>query len=329
MNFRFITCFVMTLFTTATAVVVQESAPVRSARLNKSEERVKVSLCDVKKDPAAYNHKLLEITGFVSHGFEDFTFFDTACSSYPNVWLEYGGTTASGTMYCCGATSARSRPKPLVVEKIPIELVRDERFSQFDKLIQRPPDSIGRATLVGRFFSGKQNSFGNGRSYWGGYGHMGCCSLFVIQQVVSIDPQDSTELDYRAWADQPVANKVGCGYKYLTDITPFDDSIKAQSRADSGQDWAFSDPMRVATDGLAQLIKVDAGLIALRQIRKAQGRSIYEWRRGGKENVTYMVVVNRPYWLSFHAQDPKRVAWVVAAAYASSCSGRNSVERIK
>jgi hypothetical protein len=42
-----------------------------------------------------------------------------------------------------------------------------------------------------------------------------------------------------------------------------------------------------------------------------------------------MVVVSRPYWLSFHAKDPKRVAWIVAAAYESSCSGRNSVERIK
>src|SRR5688572_13745873 len=88
MNFRFITCFVMTLFIAGTALVVQQSAPVRSAQLNKSEERVKVSLCDVKKDPAAYNHKLLEITGFVSHGFEDFTFFDTACSSWPGIWLE-------------------------------------------------------------------------------------------------------------------------------------------------------------------------------------------------------------------------------------------------
>jgi hypothetical protein len=67
----------------------------------------------------------------------------------------------------------------------------------------------------------------------------------------------------------------------------------------------------------------------LRQTRQAQGRFIYEWRRTGKKKVTYMVVVNRPYWLSFHARDPKRVAWVVAGAYESSCSGRNSVERIK
>ena len=329
MNLRFIACFLMTLFAAGTALVVQHSTPVRSAE-SRSEERVKVSLCDLKKDPAAYNHKLLEITGFVSHGFEDFTFFDTACSSWPQVWLEYGGTAASGTMYCCGVTSARSRPAPLVIDNIRVELVSDQRFSQFDKLIQRGPDSMVRATLFGRFFSGELTTRGNSESFWGGYGHMGCCSLFVIQQVVSVDPQNSTELDYRASADQPDNDKVGCGYTFLTEIDLFDESIKAQARADGGQeDWAFSDPTRVAAEGLARLINADPRSITLRQKQKAQGRFIYEWRPRRNQKVTYMVVVSHPYWLSFHAKDPKRVAWIVAAAYESSCSGRNSVERIK
>lgn len=42
-----------------------------------------------------------------------------------------------------------------------------------------------------------------------------------------------------------------------------------------------------------------------------------------------MVVVSRPYWLSYYAKDPKRVSWVVLAAYESGCGGQNSVERIK
>ena len=330
MNLRFVACFLMTLFTAGAGQVVQQSTPARSAE-SRSEDRVKVSLCDLKKNPAAYNHKLLEITGFVSHGFEDFTFFDTACASWPEVWLEYGGMAASGTMYCCGVTSARSRPAPLVIEDIRIELVRDRRFTQFDKLIQRGPDSMVRATLLGRFFSGELRTRGNSKPFWGGYGHMGCCSLFVIQQVISVDPQNSTEFDYRAWADQPDDDdKVGCGYTFLTDMESFDDSIKAQARADNGQeDWAFSDPRRVAAEGLARLITVDTRSITLRQKQRAQGRFIYEWRPRQTQKVTYMVVVSRPYWLSLHAKDPKRVAWIVAGAYESSCSGRNSVERIK
>lgn len=36
----------------------------------------KLTACQLKNDPAAYNHKLVEVTGFVSHDFEDFTIFD-------------------------------------------------------------------------------------------------------------------------------------------------------------------------------------------------------------------------------------------------------------
>jgi len=102
-------------------------------------------------------------------------------------------------MYCCGVTNARSRPKQLVVENIALTLVSDERFQEFDHLIQREPDSVVHATIVGRFFAGHQE-----RDVWGrGYGHMGCCSLLAIQQVLSVDPQSREDLDYRASADQP------------------------------------------------------------------------------------------------------------------------------
>src|SRR6267142_6829520 len=97
----------------------------------------KVTLCQLKSDLAKYNHKLIEVVGFVSHGFEDFTIAYPDCSSWPAVWLEYGGTASSNTMYCCGVTPSRTRPKQLIVEKFPIPLVVDEQFRQFDQLLQR------------------------------------------------------------------------------------------------------------------------------------------------------------------------------------------------
>jgi hypothetical protein len=146
----------------------------------RAEYAMEVSVCQLVKDPATYNHKLIEDTGFISHGFEDFGIYDLACHSYPYVWLEYRGETKSGTMYCCGATAGHTRTQALRVEDI------------------------------------------------------------------------------------------------------------------------------VAT----------------------QGRVIYEWAPFGKR-ASYMVVVNRPYWLSFLAEDANKVAWVLAAAYESSCDKNNSVKRIR
>jgi ferredoxin-thioredoxin reductase catalytic subunit len=321
MNFTFVACFLMVLFTTAIALMSGYGStfchPCERHQVVKAEKRLKVSPCELKKDPGLYNHKLVEVTGFVSHGFENFTLFDPTCPEWPDTWLEYGGTAASGTMYCCGVTAARSRPKSLVVENIPISLVEDERFQLFDKLLQRSPDSVVRATIAGRFFSGEKISY-PARVSWGGYGHMGCCSLLAIEQIVSVEPHTSIELDYGYYSDQPDLEKLGCGnYRFLTELREFENILKAQVLADSAQaDWFFTDPQRVATERLAKLLMVDPNSIELKQTRKLQGRVIYDWHPRGKRT-RYMVVVSRPYWLSFYAKDPKNVAWVVLAAFES------------
>jgi hypothetical protein len=137
------------------------------------EQPTSVTVCQLKNDPPAYNHKLVEVTGFVSHDFEDFTLFDPTCPSWPAVWLEYGGRAKSGTMYCCGVTADRNRPQQMVVENIPIPLVENDQFREFDKQIQ-PPFRSGRhgsivsATAVGRFFAGRQVHYPN-TTFWGGY----------------------------------------------------------------------------------------------------------------------------------------------------------------
>src|SRR5439155_20768565 len=118
------------------------------------EQPESITVCQLKSDPAAYNHKLVEVTAFVSHGFEDFSLFDPTCPSWPGVWLEYGGKRKSGTMYCCGVTADRHRPKELKVEDIAIPLTDNDQLREFDRLIQ-PPFSSGHhgfivhATLVG------------------------------------------------------------------------------------------------------------------------------------------------------------------------------------
>lgn len=272
-----------------------------------SEEPLETTPCKLKNDPSAYNHKLVALTGFISHGFEDFTLFDPNCPYSPELWLEYGGTAASGTMYCCGASNNRSRPGEMVVEGIPIPLVEDDLFRRFDKLILHQPDSdsVVHAKLVGRFFAGERQRLRNGN--WGGYGHMGCCSLLAIQQVLHVDPHDRDDLDYSGSPDQPDVDKLQCGYQELTPPYSYRSSLEAQQEAEAGERaWAFTDPLRVASDALAELLKVDKRSVAeIKETRKTQGRVVYEWHPD-KNPMRYMVVVSRPYWLSFMGATGKR-----------------------
>jgi hypothetical protein len=296
------------------------TSPTSESRQKEGAEPEKITLCQLTKNRAAYNHKLIQVTGFVSHGFEDFTLFDPGCSSRLDVWLEYGGTEASGTMYCCGVTAVRSRPKQLVVEHIPIRLIDDTRFREFDKLLQRRPDSVVHATIIGRFFSGQQTQYANGLS-WGGYGHMGCCSLLAIEQVVSVDPHDREDLDYGASPDQPQFNGAGCWSKDLYSDWSGSESIQSQKRADEGErDWSFDDPRRVAAGELARITKLEEkSLTGMKETRREPGRIVYQWHPKARHS-NYMIVVSRPYLLSFYAKDPKKVAWVVTAGYEYGCN---------
>ena len=149
---------------------------------------------------------------------------------------------------------------------------------------------------------------------------MGCCSLLAVQQIVSVDAPTSKELDYRAWPDQPEMEFESCGYKYLTELFRSGVLIKVQEEADREQaEWRFNDPKRVATEDLATLLKIrNRSTIQLTQTSQAQGRFIYHWWPKGKTK-SYMVVVSRPYMLSFYARNPERVAWVVVAAYEKFC----------
>jgi len=300
-------------------VIVSDQLPAKSQmQAPKKDERLKVSVCQLKNDPAAYNHKLVEVTGFISHGFEDFGISDPACLSWPDVWLEYGGSKASDTMYCCGVVPSHTRPTPLVIDNIQVDLVADKQMGAFQKLLASLPDTIVHATLVGRFFAGEKME-GRGPERYGGYGHMGCCTLFAIQQVLSVDPHNSRLLDYRATADPRGLEKADC-YGDLTKIDPTADLIKDQERADSGEeDWAFTDPARVGAHGLAKLLNIDEKSIKLRLTERAQGRFVYRWQPRKNGNL-YLLVVTRPYILTFFAKDPNRVAWSLRTAYEVGCT---------
>lgn len=310
----------------ATVVVLCASfSPILSAPQAELPQPEKVTVCQLKSNPPAYNHKLIQVEAFVSHDFEDFTLFDPVCEgSRFGIWLEYGGKSKSDTVYCCGPTAGRDRPKELSVEDIPIPLADNDQFKLFDKQIQPPfrsgkYGSIVQATIIGRFFAGRRETYLSGESAWSGYGHMGCCSLLAIQEIKSVSPQDRNDLDYGASYDQLDVEKVGCGPQNLVPNEPSRFAHDQQRAEDGERAWAFEDPLRVASDGLVELAKLKVSSpLELKEMRRAQGRIVYEWRQTA-HSFPMMVVVSRPYLLSFHARDPKRVAWVVVAAYKLWC----------
>ena len=155
------------------------------------ERVVTATVCELTSTPQQFNHKLVRVSGSISRGFEDFTLADQSCRSQNQpaaLWLEYGGTVGSRTIYCCGVTPARERSKTLVVDGITTSLIQDSVWRAFESATYRDdgPTTTARATIIGRFFAGRKIDSPDGSETWDGYGHFGMYSLIAIQQIVSV-----------------------------------------------------------------------------------------------------------------------------------------------
>lgn len=122
-----------------------------------AEVPVKATVCQLLADRKAWDHKLVEVSGFASHGFEDSGFSDPECSgSRFELWMEYGGKESTGTMSTV-SNYDRTRPKPAVVEGIAVPLVEDALFHRFDDFLHqnsRTGTSV-HGTVIARFFAGE------------------------------------------------------------------------------------------------------------------------------------------------------------------------------
>lgn len=309
----------MRQFQTVLWVLVMGTIPL-FARTNPAPQARPVTYCDLSKDPAAYDHELVQLTAFVTHGFEDFHIVEPTCPTQDfQIWLAYGGKAESNTVYCCPGESSRdTRSDALTVEGVQVPLVDDETFQQFTELLKKETDTTIRATVVGKFFSGARVK---DSSRWHGFGHMGCCSLLVIQRVASFEPHIRTDLDYTAEAGW--YENEGCKWGSERDRRHVSvvnwngaahQGVAEQERADAGQAWAFSDPRRVAIESLKPLYPGQTPI--LRNVKKIPARYVFQWRDGTKSVV---VVVTRPYWLSFYAASGS-VAWVSTMIKEAECN---------
>jgi hypothetical protein len=187
----------MRLILTLAGMLAIGLTPVQS-REQAQNEPLKVSLCEIKANPENFLRKLVEVTVTASHGFEDSMIEDSRCAwpkAGPGIWMEYGGKRSTATMYCCGVSPKADRSDTPVVDGIRLDLVDDDKFREFDgRLHSRQSNprvsNTVRAALRGRIFARYAGIGGTKQNPdWRGYGHMGCCMLFVVTQVVSVDPR--------------------------------------------------------------------------------------------------------------------------------------------
>ncbi|HEX6803829.1 MAG TPA: hypothetical protein VF133_09140 [Terriglobales bacterium] len=158
-----------------------------------------ITVCELRLHAGEFDHETVRVRGTADLEFEIFALYDPQCkdTKATDVWLTFGGDVSDIATYCCGDHSRRPG-HVLELDGKPVPLRKDGAFEQFYKLVRasrnRTPTGAPcasdchfyrvTATLTGVFLAEK-----NTEKEHLGYGHLGCCSLLIIEQVVGVSAE--------------------------------------------------------------------------------------------------------------------------------------------
>jgi hypothetical protein len=151
-----------------------------------------VEVCQILNSPDSFDGQRVRFRGRLDFEFEDHAVDDRACGlpfPHTGVWWTYGGEPLLA-----------HQPEMKKIQGITLPVLQDAQFDEFRERIRayrrkRPDGEACRshrecayydvvATYTGRLFAGKKMP---GRTIAASFGHMGCCHLFVIEQVSEVE----------------------------------------------------------------------------------------------------------------------------------------------
>jgi hypothetical protein len=324
------------------ALIVGVLATSPAPQSTSTQTIVDTSVCAIAATPGSFDGKLVRVSAFISSGFEDSTLHDYGCaeealvnmmkpstSAKPNIWVEFQD---EGEHYG-------------VKEFAP--LVNDETYQQFRKVVlaRSRLDQMTRARMIGTFYSSRPQGFTHDIEPMRGYGHMGCCGLFVLSRVESVETTYANELDYM-WG-MSIDLPDGCYSEQELSVPTNSEIRRWQRDAVDGLGAWRHDPRQTAEEQLKRIIssgpETRGGTTSLLNPKKEDlkpsndarptetllessatpNKVRYEYIEANRLT-RFVIVVTRPYWLEPTAGSPENVIWAPAASSILRCVAQNS-----
>jgi len=288
-----------------------------------SQERpFDTNACALSLHPEKYNEGLVSVDGLVTVGANEFMLHDASCGDqYGKIWLEFGGDVGSPAT---GVTPHQAAGKPRTFEGLELPITKDRDFDAMQKLLQSVQKSEApkmlRATLIGKYFAGRPTKLGSGETIHGGYGHMGCCSLFVIEEVVKVSAELEEIVDFSPLpATPPKALPKGC-IVTETSVPPREDEDQLELKSLEAEFQYLHNPKKVAARAIAVQQDIDAEDIEKHLRTESSSLALVSYAWETSDGLTsYSIVVNKPYWLLPTAQTGDAVIWVPKKIIRTEC----------
>ena len=201
-----------------------------------------VPYCALAQNPASFDGKMIRVRGTLSVHFEDYSLFDNNCKTNQGIWIGFGGDVPEREASSINE-DFRKRGLEIQVNEVPYKVKTDDNFRRLYALIwarhENSSSYSATATLVGFFAAGTKTTWANGETGFSGYGHLGCCSLFVIVEVSSdIVSVPSANLNLRGRVVAPNGKPLK-GFHVFDDILAIPRSERQQTVTDDNGNFAF------------------------------------------------------------------------------------------
>jgi hypothetical protein len=206
------------------------------------ETTLELSVRDLAMHPRSFNGKMIRVRATLSVHFEDFSLAAPNCDTRQGIWLAFGGDVP-GIVPSTVNDNFRTPGVDIKVNGVSYGIKKDENFRRLYALIavrhgDKPAYTV-TATLEGAFYAGEERTLPNGQSDFSGYGHLGCCALFVITQVLNVESDPPANLNLRGTVFGPDGRPVE-GFTVLDDIVGGSPPERQQTITNQKGEFSFS-----------------------------------------------------------------------------------------
>jgi len=223
-------CLLLLVFLVVPGMAIAQDTPLE------------VSACELAKDPGAFDKKAIRVRAGLSVHFEDFSLAVPDCEGKGWIWLAFGGDVP-GIVTSMANDNVRTLGVDIKVEDVPYGIKKDENFQRLYALIaaggQDHPKYRVTATLTGKFFAGEASKSEDGKTSYSGYGHLGCCSLFLIMEVSNVESMPPANLHLRGTVGGP-DGKPMAGINVIDDILGGSPPERQQITTDANGEFEFA-----------------------------------------------------------------------------------------
>ena len=210
--------------------------------------------CALTQHPDKYNEGLVSVEGLITVGPDEFMLHDANCSDETTARFGWSSAVVSKAQEARPARiSAKNRPKTF--ESLQLPLNKDRDFNALQKLLQEATeireDQDAACHTYRQSISPESQPQPLPASIRAGYGRLSCCSLLIIEEVGTVEPDIEEPVDFSPVSKTESEDTGQRLYDRELTVPPREDEDQLERKSLKDEYQYLHDPKQVAARAIS------------------------------------------------------------------------------